>query len=102
MKLKTVKKADHCSITFGEWFDRVNGNTYYDAEVWIDDKCWHVAYCYGYNAPDQQAVSEALKEIGYKLRTCAADHFRPFNEVRTTCYNKLKRELFKTTKEVTA
>ena len=93
--LKTIKTTDHVSIVFGEWFDKLNGNTYYDALVLINDETHEIRYKYGYNAGDHQAVTEALESAGYRLRTCKADRFKPFYAVHTSKTDKLKRELFK-------
>ena len=47
--LKATKKADNITIVFGEWFDKANGNTYYDAQVYIGNDVHDIEYCYGYN-----------------------------------------------------
>ena len=93
--LKTIKATDHVSIVFGEWFNKTYGNTYYDALVRINDETHEIRYQYGYNAGDHQSVTEALESAGYRLRTCKADRFKPFNAVHTSVTTKLKRELFK-------
>ena len=94
-KLKTLTKADHVSIVFGEWFDRLNGNTYYDALVYVGTERHPVAYQYGYNAGDTQSIDEALASVGYRVRACKADGWAPYSHIHTSCMPKLKRELFK-------
>lgn len=96
-KLKTVKKSDNVVINFGEWFDRTYGNTYYDAEVYVGDKRYLVAYQYGYNAGDKQSIDEALAAIGYRVRTNKGDVHAPYRNIRVTVFDKKKRDLFKTT-----
>jgi len=96
-QLKTVTKADNVSILFGEWSDKVNGNTYYDAEVFVGDKVFEVSYQYGYNAGDTQSIDEALKTVGYRVRTNTRKQWAPYEHISITCVDKLKRELFKTT-----
>jgi len=98
--LKTLKKSDNVSITFGEWFDRIYGNTYYDALIYIGDKCYTVAYQYGYNHGDKQAIDESLASIGYRVRTDKRDRWAPYRHIRSICIDKKKRDLFKTTQEV--
>ena len=93
--LKTVKKADNLFIIFGEWFDKANGNTYYDAEVNVGDSTHKIKYQYGYNAGDAQSIQEALKECGYRLRTLNKDRFKPCREARVKIVSKLKKDLFK-------
>jgi len=94
-QLKALKKSDNVSILFGEWFDRINGNTYYDALVYVGDTVHEIAYQYGYNAGDTQSINEALKECGYRVRANKADRWAPYRSIHVNTCNKLKRELFK-------
>lgn len=94
-KLKALKKSDNVTIIFGEWFDRINGNTYYDAEVYIGEKVYQVPYKYGYNHGDKQAIDESLAAVGYKVRVNISHMWKPYRYLRTRCVDKLKRELFK-------
>lgn len=94
MKLKTIAKADHVTIIFGEWFDKTYGNTYYDAEVFIGGKVYQVPYQYGYNAGDKQSIDESLAAIGYKVRVNKKDIHAPYRHIHTRCVGKRKRELF--------
>jgi hypothetical protein len=93
--MKTLLKKNHVSIVFGEWFDRYNGNTYYDALVRIDDHSHEIPYCYGYNAGDKQSIDEALAACGYKVRANPGDVHAPYRAIHTSTTNKLKRELYK-------
>ena len=94
-KLKVIRKKDHVTIFFGEWFDKTAGNSYYDSFVRINDMYFEVPYKYGYNAGDNQAITEALEYCGYRLRTCNTDKFAPIRAIHTAKCYKLKRELFK-------
>ena len=94
MKLKTLKKSNHVSIVFGEWFDRPNGNTYYDALVRVDEEVHKVAYQYGYNAGSAQSIDEALAECGYRVRANNKDYYAPYRAIHTSTKDKLKRELY--------
>ena len=92
--MKTLKATDHVSIVFGEWFDKTNGNTYYDAMVRVNDERHEVGYQYGYNAGGKQAIDESLAAAGYKVRANKADTWKPYRSIHTSCTPKLKRELF--------
>ena len=94
-KLKTVKKCDNVQIVFGEWFDKINGNTYYDAHVYVGDKDYQIPYQYGYHAGSQQSIDEALAACGYRVRTNKNDYHAPYRAIRTVCVDKKKRDLYK-------
>ena len=95
--MKTIKKTDHVSMVFGEWNDRTYGNTYYDISIRINDLNFTVAWQYGYGAGSAQSIEEGLKSIGYRLRTCNADQWRPLNAIHYSRTDKLKRNLHKNT-----
>lgn len=96
-KLKTLKKSDNVSIIFGEWFDRTYGNTYYDALIYVGDKVHTVAYQYGYNHGDKQAIDESLAAVGYRVRTNKDNIRAPYRHIRVVVVDKKKRDLFKVT-----
>jgi hypothetical protein len=92
--MKTIKKSDNCQIIFGEWFDKINGNTYFDALIYVGDSKYTVPYTYGYNHGDKQAIDESLAKIGYRVRANKKDTWKPYHSIRTVCLNKLKRDLY--------
>ncbi len=94
-KLSVLKKSDHVSICFGEWFDKSAGNTCYDAEVSINGSTYQIAYRYGYNAGDVQSINEALAACGYRVRNNTFQRWAPYASIHTYTSTKLKRELFK-------
>lgn len=94
-KLKTIKQADNCFIQFNEWFDKVYGNTYFDATVYIGNACYRVPYQYGYHAGSPQAIDEALKDCGYRVRACKGDYHRPYRSIRISVRQVKKRDLNK-------
>jgi len=98
--LKTLKKSDNVSIIFGEWFDKINVNTYYDALVYVGSKSYTVSYQYGYNHGDRQAIDEALADVGYRVRTNKSNVHAPYRHIRVTVMDKKKRDLYKATEEV--
>ncbi len=92
-KLKALKKSDHVTLVFGEWLDKLPGNTYYDVEVMINETTHRVPYQYGYNAGSNQSIDEALASIGYRVRN-SRDYHAPYRAIHTSTKDKLKRELF--------
>ena len=94
-KLKVITQKDNLLIIFGEWYDKVNGNTYYDATVRIGDCNMDVSAQYGYSANGPQSIIEALESVGYRLRNQKKDRYAPVRNVRTILITKLKRELNK-------
>lgn len=99
-KLITLSSKDVISLTFGEWFDRTYGNTYYDVEVRINDKHFTVQYGYGYNAGDKQSIDEALEYCGYRLRKNKRDPYAPYRAIKVSKVKKIKKALYKTTEQV--
>ena len=56
MRTKEIKTIE---IKANEWFDKVNGNSYFSAIVWINDKIrLEIPFTYGYG--------EHYKDIAYK------------------------------------
>ncbi len=94
-KLKALQKSDHVTLVFGEWFDDLNGNTYYDAEVMVNETTHCVPYRYGYHAGSSQSIAEALTSAGYRVRNSTRDYHAPYREIHTTTKTKRKSELFK-------
>lgn len=83
-RLTVIKKSDNLSIAFGEYYDNANGNPYYDANVYIGKVHYKVRGTYGSCTYDKQGIDDALKEIGYRIRACKADFYRPYRNVRTS------------------
>lgn len=95
-KIKTLTSKDHVSIIFGEWFDKINGNTYYDATIRVNDNTFGLAWRYGYNAGDQQSIDEALYHAGYKVRKNNRDRWASYKNIHIMKRDVLKRDLIKT------
>ncbi len=93
-KLKALKKSDHVTIVFGEWFDDLNGNSYYDAEVMINETTHCTPYRYGYHAGSNQSIDEALASAGYRVRN-SRDYHAPYRAIHTATKPKRESELFK-------
>ena len=47
-----------------EWFDKVNGNSYFSARIFIDGKVLYLPFQYGYgNQYEQEALKELKKHV---------------------------------------
>lgn len=87
-----------------EWFDKVNGNTYFDADVWVDGKpICTLGMTYGYGDQFEYAASEALVKRGYLPAEMEGRNIRWAKDlgldVYTTRREARKRELAKTVEE---
>jgi hypothetical protein len=63
MKIKTI------DVQAKEWFDRINGNTYFSAQITLNygmksEKTLHIPYEYGYDSYYEQASLDLLKKEG--------------------------------------
>ncbi len=94
-KLKALKKSDHVTLVFGEWFDKLNGNTYYDVEAMVNETTHRIPYRSGYNAGANQSIDEALASSGYRVRNSTRDYHAPYRAIHTAIKDKRKSELFK-------
>jgi len=85
------------SMQFGTWYDRKNGNTYYDCEVNIGNEHFKVPAAYGSLAGSVQSINEALAYCGCMVTTERCTTFLSIQDVFQHVYQtrKLKRELFK-------
>lgn len=93
--MQVLKNSDSVSLVFGEWFDKTYGNSYYDVELWVNDKVYYLPFQYGYNASDKQSIDDALKFAGYRVRNNKSNIHKPYKNLRISKVAKLKRELFK-------
>ena len=67
MKKPTLKKGDVVFVVGRRWFDRVNGNTYHTAEVFVNDKyVGKSRMTYGYDESYIQTAKEILLD-SYEL-----------------------------------
>lgn len=61
---KTMPKAIH--IHGRRWFDKVNGNTYHTATIYVDGELVHkIPFSYGYDDHYIQSATEWLDANGY-------------------------------------
>ena len=87
----TLTHKTNNTIVIGEWFDIVNGNTYYDATICIGDKTYTIPYQYGYDASNWWNINELLNQVGIRIRK--NQHIKNYVTVYTK--QKKKRELIK-------
>ena len=87
--MRTLTKRDNTFVVVGEWFDKVNGNTYYDCTITVNADCFFVPYQYGYDATNEWNIKELLNQVGFRIRT--NKRVREYCKVYTQ--KKLKRNL---------
>ena len=64
--MTTETKISSIVVIGRRWFDRVNGNTYYSAEILIDGKTIDgIDYAYGYGDQYLQDASDAIERAGH-------------------------------------
>ena len=81
-----------------EWFDRVNGNSYFAGTIKVNDKVYLMPFQYGYDTQYEQAAKKLLTEFnviscdyGQTLRGyCLDNNFEYGAFIKTKCK---KREL---------
>ena len=66
MKKQIIKKAKCITIIGKEWFDKINGNSYFSAQILINNetKIW-IPYTSGYGDQYVYVAYQKLKEQGY-------------------------------------
>lgn len=97
MKTTDIKTID---INALEWFDKVNGNSYYAAKVTInfsmqDESSFILPFDYGYGDYYQQAAMKAIKE---RYPFITSSHLWQLRDefgviIRTSKRKALKRDL---------
>lgn len=88
--MKTITLKDNATAIIGEWFDKVNGNTYFDMELYIGDNTHFISYQYGYSNSYPE-VKKELDKLGYKIKK----NKRIDEYIKIIKTDKLKRELIK-------
>lgn len=89
--MRTITHKDTATIVIGEWFDKVNGNTYYDATICVNDEEYFIPYKYGYSADNEWNLKELLNQIGFRIRKDK----RVLDYCKVYTQDKLKRDLNK-------
>jgi hypothetical protein len=61
---KSIKRS--LFVEAREWFDKVNGNSYFSARVWVDGEVITVLpFQYGYGNQNEYEAQKKLLELGY-------------------------------------
>lgn len=89
--MKTITKKDNVYIVVGEWFDKINGNTYHDATITINQNEYFISYRYGYDASSDWNLKELLNQIGFRIRKNKRVH----SYCKVYTQNKTKKQLNK-------
>ena len=75
-----------------EWFDRVNGNSYFSARVFVDGvEVARVPFQYGYGSAFEYAAAWALQDLGILPKDDAAALWRLCEGAGVTLYRSLQR-----------
>ena len=95
-----MKNTNKIIITAKEWFDKINGNSYFAVKIDLENETLFVPFSYGYGDHYINAVLELLKKENYLPQTinndyefkkhCNQNNINLFNSLKRGC---LKREL---------
>jgi hypothetical protein len=96
----THKATRSIFIEAREWFDKANGNSYYSAVVWVDNRhVFTTGMVYGYEFAYEYDATEKLIELGYLPESLAGKSIRWAKDlgldVYTVKYDARKRDLWK-------
>lgn len=90
--MQKLKKTDIVLIEGRRWFDKVNGNTYHSATLYVNNKkIDRVPFEYGYGDSYIQ-TGYTLIEKNYNIKISGWRDLEGYN-VRTTVQDGLKRDL---------
>ena len=96
--VKIYKQNKMITIQTKEWFDRVNGNTYFSAEVFLGmDKILTLPFQYGYNGARQEVENRLAKHFNSCAERWESRDLLRQNgiEISETKTKSLKRNLSK-------
>lgn len=90
--MRKLKKSDIVVIEGRRWFDKVNGNTYHSATLYVNnEQIDRVPFEYGYGDQYKQ-TGYALIEKNYNMKISGWRDLEGYN-IRTTVQDGLKRDL---------
>jgi hypothetical protein len=100
MKTKNTKKTNKIIITAKEWFDKINGNSYYAVKIELENETLFIPFSYGYEQAYLYAAIKLLIKEKYIPATvqntwtlknyCDDKKIVLFYQIQRNC---LKREL---------
>jgi|TARA_R110000850_G_C9743150_1_gene444598 hypothetical protein len=84
-----------------EWFDKVNGNSYFAGTIQVDDKVYVMQFQYGYGTQFEQEAKKLLTEFnviscdyGQTLRSYCLDNNIEYGAfIKTKCKKRELKEL---------
>ncbi len=84
-----------------EWFDKMNGNSYFSGTIQVDDKEYLMSFQYGYGEQYEEQAKKLLTEFnvisceyGQNLRRYCLDNGIEYGAlIRTDCKEKELREI---------
>ena len=84
-----------------EWFDRVNGNSYFAGTIKVNDKVYLMPFQYGYDTQYEQAAKKLLTEFnvisceyGQSLRRYCLDNGIEYGAfIKTKCKKRELKEI---------
>jgi len=84
-----------------EWFDRVNGNSYFAGTIKVNDKVYLMPFQYGYDTQYEQAAKKLLTEFnvisceyGQSLRRYCLDNSIEYGAfIKTKCKKRELKEI---------
>jgi len=95
--LKTFEEVTSVFIVGRRWFDKVNGNTYHSAEIYVNNDFVHKISCtYGYGDQYMWNGFDWLKNNGYLNYTGNPSAYCRENKIiynHTVCDVKRKKDL---------
>jgi hypothetical protein len=66
IKKQIIKKAKCITIIGKQWYDKVNGNSYFSARVYVNnDLKLYIPFQYGYGSQYEVEAGQELKKQGY-------------------------------------
>jgi hypothetical protein len=65
METKNTKKTNKIIITAKEWFDKINGNSYFAAKIELENETLFIPFSYGYEQAYLYAAIELLIKNNY-------------------------------------
>ena len=94
-----MKNTNKIIITAKEWFDKINGNSYFAVKIELENETLFIPFSYGYGDSYYYATMKLLSKENYLPEKCTAWEFRSYCKDNNTVLsysiqrNCLKREL---------
>ena len=76
-----MKKITNLSVIAKEWWDRVNGNSYFSAQIQVNGETIYLPFQYGYDRMYLQQSTAALKNAGYEVGDIGLERYCRENNI---------------------